>query len=133
MGIAPFNIASSVILITAQRLARRLCSCKQPADLSRDALLAGGFDEADLDGTWVPYKAVGCERCKGTGYKGRLGIYQVMPITEAMQDMILKHATALDITREAQRNGVRDLRQSGLLKVRQGLTSLEEVLGCTNE
>jgi type IV pilus assembly protein PilB len=133
MGVAPFNIASSVILITAQRLARRLCSCKQPADLSTEALLAAGYSEPDLDGSWVPYKAVGCERCKGSGYKGRLGIYQVMPITESMQDMILKHATALDIGREAQRNGVRDLRQSGLLKVKQGMTSLEEVLGCTNE
>ena len=133
MGVAPFNIASSVILITAQRLARRLCSCKQPADLSAEALLAAGFAESDLDGSWMPYKAVGCERCKGSGYKGRLGIYQVMPITETMQDMILKHATALDIGREAQRNGVRDLRQSGLLKVKQGMTSLEEVLGCTNE
>jgi type IV pilus assembly protein PilB len=133
MGVAPFNIASSVILITAQRLARRLCTCKQPAELSTEALLAAGFKEPDLDGSWVPYKAVGCERCKGSGYKGRLGIYQVMPITETMQDMILKHATALDIGREAQRNGVRDLRQSGLLKVKQGMTSLEEVLGCTNE
>jgi type IV pilus assembly protein PilB len=133
MGVAPFNIASSVILITAQRLARRLCTCKQPAELSNEALLAAGFSEPDLDGSWVPYKAVGCERCKGSGYKGRVGIYQVMPITETMQDMILKHATALDIGREAQRNGVRDLRQSGLLKVRQGMTSLEEVLGCTNE
>ena len=133
MGVAPFNIASSVILITAQRLARRLCNCKQPADLSPEALLAGGFREADLDGSWVPYKPVGCERCKGSGYKGRVGIYQVMPITESMQDMILKQATALDIAREAARNGVRDLRQSGLLKVKQGMTSLEEVLGCTNE
>ena len=133
MGVAPFNVASSVILITAQRLARRLCACKQPADLSKDALLSGGFSEADIDGSWVPYKAVGCERCKGSGYKGRVGIYQVMPITESMQDMILKQATALDIGREAQRNGVRDLRQSGLLKVKQGMTSLEEVLGCTNE
>jgi type IV pilus assembly protein PilB len=133
MGVAPFNIASSVILITAQRLARRLCACKQPAELSKEALLAAGYSEPDLDGSWVPYKAVGCDRCKGSGYKGRVGIYQVMPITEAMQDMILKHATALDIGREAQRNGVRDLRQSGLLKVKQGMTSLEEVLGCTNE
>jgi type IV pilus assembly protein PilB len=133
MGVAPFNIASSVILITAQRLARRLCACKQPADLSAEAMLAAGYQESDLDGSWVPYKAVGCERCKGSGYKGRVGIYQVMPITETMQDMILKQATALDIGREAARNGVRDLRQSGLLKVKQGMTSLEEVLGCTNE
>jgi len=132
MGVAPFNIASSIILITAQRLARKLCTCKQPYDLPKDAFIGAGFSAADVDGSWIPYKAVGCERCKGSGYKGRLGIYQVMPITEGMQDMILKHATAMDIGREAQKNGVRDLRQSGLVKVKQGITSLEEVLGCTN-
>jgi type IV pilus assembly protein PilB len=133
MGVAPFNIASSVIMITAQRLARKLCTCKQQADLPKEAFIGAGFKESDLDGSWMPYRSVGCERCKGTGYKGRVGIYQVMPITEAMQDMILKSATALDIGREAERNGVRDLRKSGLLKVKQGVTSLEEVLGCTNE
>src|SRR5512139_11291 len=133
MGVAPFNVASSVILITAQRLARKLCACKQPAKIKKDALVTAGFRGEDLDGNWIPYKAVGCEKCKGSGYKGRLGIYQVMPITETMQDMILKQATALDIGREAARSGVRDLRQSGLLKVKQGMTSLEEVLGCTNE
>jgi type IV pilus assembly protein PilB len=132
MGVAPFNIASSIILITAQRLARKLCACKQPYDLPKDAFIGAGFSAADVDGSWIPYKSVGCERCKGSGYKGRLGIYQVMPITEAMQDMILKNATAMDIGREAQKNGVRDLRQSGLVKVKQGITSLEEVLGCTN-
>ena len=132
MGVAPFNIASSIILITAQRLARKLCTCKQPYDLPKDAFIGAGFSAADVDGSWIPYKAIGCERCKGSGYKGRLGIYQVMPITEAMQDMILKNASAMDIGREAQRNGVRDLRQSGLVKVKQGITSLEEVLGCTN-
>ena len=132
MGVAPFNIASSIILITAQRLARKLCTCKQPYDLPKDAFIGAGFSAADVDGSWIPYKSVGCERCKGSGYKGRLGIYQVMPITESMQDMILKNATAMDIGREAQKNGVRDLRQSGLVKVKQGITSLEEVLGCTN-
>ena len=133
MGVAPFNIASSIILITAQRLARKLCACKQPIELPKEAFIGAGFAAADLDGSWIPYKAVGCERCKGSGYKGRLGIYQVMPITESMQDMILKNASAMDIGREAQKNGVRDLRQSGLVKVKQGITSLEEVLGCTNE
>jgi type IV pilus assembly protein PilB len=132
MGVAPFNIASSIILITAQRLARKLCACKQPYDLPKDAFIGAGFSAADVDGSWIPYKPIGCERCKGSGYKGRLGIYQVMPITEALQDMILKSATAIDIGREAQKNGVRDLRQSGLVKVKQGITSLEEVLGCTN-
>jgi len=133
MGVAPFNVASSVIMITAQRLARKLCTCKQPADIQKDALLTAGFKEHDLDGNWVPYKAVGCERCKGSGYKGRVGIYQVMPITESMQDMILRSATAPEIAREAERNGVRDLRQSGLVKVKSGMTSIDEVLGCTNE
>lgn len=133
MGIAPFNIASSVILITAQRLARRLCSCKQPAQLSDDVLLQAGFAEADLDGTWQPFRPVGCERCGGAGYKGRVGIYQVMPITEAIQRIILEHGNAMQIAEQAKRDGVRDLRQSGLLKVKQGLTSIEEVLGCTNE
>ena len=93
MGVAPFNIASSIILITAQRLARKLCACKQPYDLPKDAFIGAGFSAADVDGSWIPYKSVGCERCKGSGYKGRLGIYQVMPITETLQDMILKNAT----------------------------------------
>ncbi|MCS6944299.1 MAG: type IV-A pilus assembly ATPase PilB [Sutterellaceae bacterium] len=133
MGVAPFNIASSVILITAQRLARRLCSCKQPAQLSPEALLLAGFTPADLDGSWVPYKAVGCERCKGTGYKGRIGIYEVMPVSEEIQKIILRGGSSLEIAQQAQREGVRNLRQSGLLKVKQGLTSIEEVLGCTND
>jgi len=133
MGVAPFNVASSVILITAQRLARKLCTCKQPAEIKKDALISAGFRGEDLDGNWTPYKSVGCERCKGSGYKGRVGIYQVMPITEKMQDMILRSATAPEIAREAAANGVRDLRQSGLIKVKAGVTSVDEVLGCTNE
>ncbi len=133
MGVPAFNIVSSVILITAQRLARKLCACKQPADLTRDAMLAAGFGQADLDGSWVPYKPVGCDRCKGSGYKGRVGIYEVMPITEPIQQIILKGGSSLEIAQQAQRDGVRNLRQSGLLKVKQGVTSVEEVLGCTNE
>ncbi len=132
MGIAPFNIASSVILITAQRLARRLCpNCKAPADLPRSSLLDAGFSPDDLDGTWTPYRAVGCAACSG-GYKGRVGIYQVMPITEALQQIILRDGNALDIARQCEREGVRSLRASGLHKVRLGLTSLEEILGCTS-
>jgi len=133
MGVQPFNIASSVILITAQRLARRLCTCKQPMEVADDALLEAGFKEEDLDGTWKPMKPVGCERCKGSGYKGRVGIYQVMPITEEIQRIILSHGTALDIADQAAREGVRSLRESGLVKVKLGMTSVEEVLGCTNE
>jgi type IV pilus assembly protein PilB len=133
MGVAPFNIASSVILITAQRLARRLCSCKQPLDVGRDALKAAGFRDGDLDGDWKPYGPVGCERCLGSGYKGRVGIYQVMPISPAIEALILGHGNAMQIAAQAELEGVNSLRRSGLLKVKQGMTSLEEVLGCTNE
>ena len=133
MGVAPFNIASSVILITAQRLARRLCTCKQTTVIPDEALLEAGFKEEELDGTWLPYKAVGCERCNGSGYKGRVGIYQVMPITENIERIILAHGTALEIEEQARQDGVKTLRESGLVKVMQGFTSLEEVLGCTNE
>ncbi len=133
MGIAPFNIASAVILITAQRLARKLCTCKAPMDLDDEALLAVGFKEADLDGTWQVYKPVGCERCSGGGYKGRVGIYQVMPISEATQTIILSGGNALQIAKQAELEGVQDLRRSGLKKVMQGMTSIEEVLACTNE
>jgi type IV pilus assembly protein PilB len=133
MGIAPFNIASSVILITAQRLARRLCKCKQPIDIPKAALLRAGFNEEELDGSWQPYRAVGCDICKGTGYKGRLGIYQVMPITDEMTRIIMSNGNAIDIADQARRDGVRDLRRSGLDKVRAGLTSLEEIESVTNE
>ncbi|MEO9102335.1 MAG: type IV-A pilus assembly ATPase PilB [Burkholderiaceae bacterium] len=133
MGIAPFNIASSVILITAQRLARRLCpACKTPADIPDAALIESGFREDELDGSWVPYAPVGCSACNN-GYKGRLGIYQVMPINEEMQQIILRDGSALDIAKQAKLDGVRSLRQSGLHKVKGGFTSLDEVLAVTNE
>ena len=133
MGIAPFNIASSVILITAQRLARRLCAqCKEPADIPHDALIEAGYDEAELDGSWVSYKPVGCPACNN-GYKGRVGIYQVMPISEEIQRIILRDGSALEIAEQAKAEGVRSLRGSGLHKVKLGLTSLEEVLAVTNE
>lgn len=133
MGIAPFNIASSVILITAQRLARRLCSnCKVPADIPTKSLLEAGYLPEEVDGTWVPYRPVGCEKCNN-GYKGRVGIYQVMPISEEMQRIILKGGSAMEIATQSEKEGVRSLRKSGLHKVKIGVTSLEEVLGCTNE
>jgi type IV pilus assembly protein PilB len=133
MGVAPFNIASSVILITAQRLARRLCTCKKPVTVPAEALLQAGFTEEDLDGSWQLYGPVGCERCKGSGYKGRVGIYQVMPISDEMQKIIMMNGNSLELSEQARREGVPDLRQSGLQKVKQGVTSLEEVLGTTNE
>ena len=133
MGVAPFNIASSVILITAQRLARRLCeTCKTPADYPREAMLRAGYLAQDLDGAWKPFRAVGCSACN-SGYKGRVGLYQVMPVTEALQRIILAEGTAMDIADQARADGVRDLRQSGLIKVRAGVTSLEEVIAVTNQ
>ena len=135
MGVAPFNIASAVSLITAQRLARRLCkNCKQPINIPKEAMLSVGFTKADLDGSWQLYgaKEGGCELCND-GYKGRVGIYQVMPVTDAISRIIMKNGTSHDIADQAKREGVKDLRQSGLLKVKQGLTSIEEVEACTNE
>ncbi len=133
MGIAPFNIASSVILITAQRLARRLCpNCKAPAEIPKKTMLDAGFQPDELDGSWINYRPVGCSACNN-GYKGRVGIYQVMPITEELQRIILRDGSALEIAKQAQAEGVRSLRLSGLHKVKQGLTSLEEVLAVTNE
>ncbi len=130
MGVAPFNIASAVRLITAQRLVRRLCSCRQPAEITCDALLAAGFAEDTLHG-WMPYRAVGCERCAQTGYKGRIGVYQVMPVSEAIESLILAQGNALDIAAQARREGVKTLRESGLLKVQQGLTTLDEIVAAT--
>jgi type IV pilus assembly protein PilB len=133
MGIAPFNIASSVILITAQRLARRLCPhCKVDANLPDETLLHAGFKPAEIDHTWKTYRPVGCTQCNN-GYKGRVGIYQVMPITDELQRIILRDGSAMEIAEQADREGVRSLRRSGLHKVKLGLTSLEEVLACTNE
>ena len=134
MGVAPFNIASSVILITAQRLGRKLCpTCKRPEDIPPEALLRAGFSEDELDGTWQPFGPIGCDHCKGSGYKGRVGIYQVMPITDEMRQVIMRNGNAIDIADQARKEGVKDLRQSGLIKVKAGITSLEEIEAVTNE
>jgi type IV pilus assembly protein PilB len=134
MGVAPFNIASSVILIMAQRLGRRLCpQCKTPEDIPPEALLRAGFSEHDLDGTWQPYSHVGCDNCRGTGYKGRVGIYEVMTISDAMRQLIMRNGSAIEIATLARQEGIRDLRHSGLLKVKAGITSLEEIEAVTNE
>ena len=134
MGVPSYNVAASVHLITAQRLGRRLCSaCKQPVDIPPEALLNAGFKEYDLDDSWRSFRAVGCPICKNTGYKGRVGLYQVMPITEEITRIMLKNGNTMEIAEQAKREGVLDLRDSGLLKVKQGLTSLEEVLSVTNE
>jgi len=135
MGVAPFNIASAVSLITAQRLARRLCKhCKVPLNVPKEALLSIGFIEEDFKEEWQLYghNPNGCEMCNG-GYKGRVGIYQVMPITDAISRIIMQNGTAHDIADQAKLEGVNDLRRSGILKVIQGLTSIEEIEACTNE
>jgi type IV pilus assembly protein PilB len=135
MGVAPFNIASAVSLITAQRLARRLCKhCKIPLSVPKEALLRVGFIEDDFKEDWQLYghNPDGCELCN-SGYKGRVGIYQVMPVTDAISRIIMKNGTAHDIADQARAEGVNDLRRSGVLKVIQGLTSIEEVEACTNE
>ena len=133
MGIAPFNIASSVILITAQRLVRRLCQkCKEPLDVPPETLIEAGFKEDEIDGSWVPYRAVGCRACNN-GYKGRVGIYQVLPISPEIEHLILADATTQEIARQASLDGVRTMRESGLCKVRQGITTLEEIISATNE
>lgn len=136
MGVKPFNIASSVILITAQRLARKLCpNCKQPEALPPEVLLEAGLAPEELEGygsKWKTYKPVGCAECGEKGYKGRVGIYQVMPITEEIRKIILREGTDIEIAMEAKNNGVASLREAGLQKVKQGITSLEEVLATTN-
>ena len=135
MGVAPFNIASSVSLIMAQRLLRRLCSnCKEPMDRPPEhALKKAGFTEEDLAKDWTMYRAVGCDTCRGKGYKGRAGVYEVMPITDEMQRVIMEGGTEVDIQQMAYKEGMVDLRRAGLLKVMDGITSLEEVLGNTND
>lgn len=134
MGVPAFSIASSVILITAQRLARKLCTkCKKPVDLPHSVLLSAGFRESEIDGSWQPYGPVGCPVCKKTGYKGRIGVYEVMPISDEIREVIMREGTSLELAAQAQREGIRNLRQSGLVKVKNGVTSLEEIEAITNE
>ncbi len=132
MGVPAFNIASAVVLIMAQRLARRLCEhCKEPAELPKDALLEAGFSEGEL-GDLTVYHAVGCDQCVN-GYKGRVGIYQVMPISEEMGRLIMENRTSIELADQAKKEGVKDLRESGLNKIRSGITSIEEVDRVTRE
>lgn len=132
IGVAPYNIASAVNLIIAQRLARRLCNhCKAPEDVPKEALLAEGFPKSVIPNLTI-YKAVGCDQCKD-GYKGRVGIYQVLPISEDMGKLIMKGADAFDMAQQARKERIPDLRMSGLKKVMDGVTSLEEVNRVTKD
>ena len=133
MGVAPYNIASSVTLIIAQRLARRLCqNCKEEIKIPREELINQGFREDELKDLTI-YKAVGCDQCNNHGYKGRVGVYEVMPVSEEIGRIIMANGNALQIADQARREGVSDLRRSGLEKVRTGLTSLEEINRVTTE
>lgn len=133
MGVKSYAIATSVSLIIAQRLARKLCiHCKTPIELPREALLKEGFTEADIADGVKLYKAVGCGQCTD-GYKGRTGLYQVMPVTEEIARIILRDGNAVDIAEQAEKEGIDDLRRSGLKKAKEGLTSLDEINQCTIE
>ena len=127
LGIPPYNIASSVHLIMAQRLARRLCPhCREPEQLPREALLAAGFGSAEIEAELTPYRAVGCERCSND-YQERIGIFQVMPISGQIGRLIMEGGDAIRLAEQARRERVADLRASGLRKVRERITSLEEI------
>ncbi|TDR22449.1 type IV-A pilus assembly ATPase PilB [Marinicella litoralis] len=124
MGVAPFNIVSAVSLIIAQRLARRLCDCKKPTELTNEALIEAGFTEADLEDATI-FDPSGCSKCN-EGYKGRVGIYEVMPITDNIKKIILEGGNSLDIADQADKDGISNLRKSALLKVKNGLIGLVE-------
>jgi len=127
MGIEPFLVTSSITLICAQRLVRRLCvHCREPYPLSVPALLHAGFDAQDAE-TVVAMRAVGCPHCRHTGYRGRVGLYEVMEVTDAIRDLVLAGAPVVELRRAAVAHGMVTLRQSGLRKVKDGVTSLEEV------
>lgn len=132
MGVPPFNVASAVTLIIAQRLARRLCDCKQPIDLPKEVLQKAGFTDEDLQQDPTFYTANGCTKCN-EGYKGRVGIYQVMPISEDMGRIIMSEGNSMDVADQAKKEGIDDLRRSALKKVMAGLTSLEEANRVTQD
>ena len=134
MGVASFNIATSVNLVIAQRLARRLCkNCKKPINLPRQSLLELGFTDADLDNPDnLIYEPIGCNECR-EGYKGRVGIYEVMKVSPDISRIIMEDGNAIDIKDAALKNGFRDLRRSGILKVLQGVTSIQEMMRVTSE
>lgn len=131
MGIEPFLVASAVNLITAQRLGRRVCQeCKEVEDIPHSALIEAGVPAAEV-AEYVCYRGKGCATCNNTGYKGRVGIYQVMPMFEEIRELILAGANTAEIKRESMRLGVKTMRQSALTKLKEGMTSFEEVLRCT--
>ncbi|MGA1868747.1 MAG: type IV-A pilus assembly ATPase PilB [bacterium] len=132
MGIEPFLVSSAVLLIVAQRLARRICpKCKERVQLNEKVLQGIGFTEEDIAKGFVIYKAKGCPECAGTGYKGRVALYEVMKITDNIKDLIMNHATAMEIKAMARKDGMKTLREAGLTKIKEGVTTIEEVIGVT--
>lgn len=135
LGLPDYSVAGSVLLVIAQRLVRQLCACRSPATLSDIVLRDAGFTDEDLDqlheGAWQLYQPVGCPRCHGTGYRGRIGIFEVMPVTPAIQNIMLRSGSASDLAQQCRNDGVQSLRQAGLAKAKAGLTSLSEVLAET--
>ncbi|KVM73399.1 type II secretion system protein E [Burkholderia gladioli] len=127
IGVAPYHIAAALRIVTAQRLVRRLCvACRQPSRESIPALLASGLDPARLEGGWRPFVSAGCEACHGIGYRGRTGVHQVMVVTDALRERIVARAGSLALTRQAQADGMRSLREAALARVHDGSTSLDE-------
>ncbi|MFN4329565.1 MAG: type IV-A pilus assembly ATPase PilB [Limnobacter sp.] len=131
MGVEPYNIASSLNMVIAQRLVRKLCSCKTPHPDGAQALVNVGLLDKLPQEEWTPFTAVGCDQCNGTGYLGRTGIYEVMPVSEAMQELIIRNASALDMERQARSEGIGTMRDSGISKIRAGITTIEEILEAT--
>ena len=131
MGVEPFLVASAINLITAQRLARCNCvECREPQDIPRQALITAGVTPHELEG-FVCYRGRGCPACNNTGYRGRTGFFQVMPMLEEIRELVMRGANSAEIRRESMRLGIKTLRQAGLTKLREGITSLEEVLRVT--
>ncbi|MGH8580620.1 MAG: ATPase, T2SS/T4P/T4SS family, partial [Gammaproteobacteria bacterium] len=133
MGIQPFAIATTVNIIIAQRLARRLCGhCKRPLDMPKDGLIQEGFSEHDVEQGFTVYEAAGCDQCNN-GYKGRVGLYQVMPISDPMRRLIMEGTNAVALADQAEKEGIPDIRQSALKKVKDGITSMKEINRVTLE
>jgi len=133
MGVPPYNIASAVSLIIAQRLARRLCNhCKKPLDLPKEALLEEGFTEQEIKQGLKVHGPVGCDQCTD-GYRGRVGIYQVMPVSEEMGRLIMEGCNSMQVADQARKENIPDLRRSGLKKVKDGMTSLDEINRVTKD
>ncbi|MFO7157111.1 MAG: ATPase, T2SS/T4P/T4SS family, partial [Pseudomonadota bacterium] len=131
MGIEPFLVTASVNLILAQRLARRLCpECKKPAEVSEETLLDIGVPPEEI-GTFTVYEPVGCNVCQGRGYKGRVAIYEVMPFWDALKELVIQGASTAELKAEAMRLGMKTLRQAGISKLKEGITSIEEVVANT--